>query len=106
MWSPIKSSIQKTKKLLTISILQKKIEDEPMDSPLADGGSDLSEDQELQTGREIDTLSIQIADLEKQIQTAAEIPLSEEEEQMYPLGKPAVETPEMLELESLKKKKK
>lgn len=84
---------------------KKKIEDEPMDSPLAAGGSDLSENQELQTGREIDTLSIQIANLEKQIQTAAEIPLSEEEEQMYPLGKPAVETPEMLELESLKKKR-
>ena len=102
MWSPIESSIQKTKKLLTISILQKKkIEDEPMDSPSEDGGSDLSEDQELQAGRKIDTLSIQIADLEKQIQTEAETPLSEEEEKLYPLGKPAEKTPAMIELESL-----
>ena len=80
---------------------KKKIEDEPMDSPLAAGGSDLSENQELQTGREIDTLSIQIADLEKQIQTEAETPLSEEEEKLYPLGKPAEKTPAMIELESL-----
>ena len=80
---------------------KKKIEDEPMDSPSGDGGSDLSEDQELQTGRKIDTLSIQIADLEKQIQTEAETPLSEEEEKLYPLGKPAEKTPAMIELESL-----
>tara|TARA_B100001063_G_scaffold178514_1_gene167463 strand:- start:2251 stop:10428 length:8178 start_codon:yes stop_codon:yes gene_type:complete len=80
---------------------KKKIEDEPMDSPSEDGGSDLSEDQELQAGRKIDTLSIQIADLEKQIQTEAETPLSEEEEKLYPLGKPAEKTPAMIELESL-----
>ena len=84
---------------------KKKIEDEPMDSPSGDGGSDLSEDQELQTGRKIDTLSIQIADLEKQIQTEAETPLSEQEEKLYPLGKPAEETPAMIELEALKKQR-
>ncbi len=84
---------------------KKKIEDEPMDSPLAAGGSDLSENQELQTGREIDTLSIKIADLEKQIQTEAETPLSEEEEKLYPLGKPAEKTPAMIELESLTKQR-
>lgn len=80
---------------------KKKIEDEPMDSPSGTGGSDLSKDPELQTGRKIDTLSIQIADLEKQIQTEAETPLSEEEEKLYPLGKPAEKTPAMIELESL-----
>lgn len=84
---------------------KKKIEDEPMDSPSGDGGSDLSEDQELQTGRKIDTLSIQIADLEKQIQTEAETPLSEQEEKLYPLGKPAEETPAMIELEALKEQR-
>ena len=80
---------------------KKKIKDEPMDSPSGTGGSDLSEDPELQTGRKIDTLSIQIADLEKQIQTEAETPLSEEEEKLYPLGKAAEKTPAMIELESL-----
>jgi hypothetical protein len=84
---------------------KKKIEDEPMDSPSGDGGSDLSEDQELQTGRKIDTLSIQIADLEKQIQTEAETPLSEQEEKLYPLGKPAEKTPAMIELEALTKQR-
>jgi len=96
----------KTKEDFENLIGKKKDFPEPAsDSPLATGGLDSSENTPLNTGREIDTLSIQIADLEKQIQTAAEIPLSEEEEQMYPLGKPAVETPEMLELESLKKKR-
>ena len=56
---------------------------------------------DLSTGRKIDTLSIQIADLEKQIQTEAETPLTEEEEKLYPLGKPAEKTPAMIKLESL-----
>ena len=84
---------------------KKKIEDEPMDSPLAAGGLDLSENQGLQTGREIDTLSIQIADLENQIKEDIEeqkkTPMTTEEI----ITTPAVETPEMLELESLKKKR-
>ena len=84
---------------------KKKIEDEPMDFPSEDGGSDLSEDQNLQTGREIDTLSIQIANLEKQIEEdvkeLSETPMTTDEI----ITTPAVETPEMLELESLKKKR-
>ena len=84
---------------------KKKIEDEPMDSPSGDGGSDLSEDQDLQTGREIDTLSIQIANLENQIkediEQLSETPMTTDEI----ITTPAVETPEMLELESLKKKR-
>ena len=76
-----------------------------MDSSLGAGGSDLSEDPELQTGRKIDTLSIQIADLENQIKEDIEeqkkTPMTTEEI----ITTPAVETPEMLELESLKKKR-
>ena len=75
--------------------LKKKVNGKPTVLESGDGGLDLS------TGRKIDTLSIQIADLEKQIQTEAETPLTEEEEKLYPLGKPAEKTPAMIKLESL-----
>ena len=74
---------------------KKKVNGKPTVLESGDGGLDLS------TGRKIDTLSIQIADLEKQIQTEAETPLTEEEEKLYPLGKPAEKTPAMIKLESL-----
>lgn len=75
--------------------LKKKVNGKPTVLESGDGGLDLS------TGRKIDTLSIQIADLEKQIQTEAETPLTEEEEKLYSLGKPAEKTPAMIKLESL-----
>ena len=80
---------------------KKKVNGKPTVLESGTGGSDLSEDPELQTGRKIDTLSIQIADLEKQIKTEFETSLTEEEEKLYPGGKPAEKTPAMIELESL-----
>ena len=66
---------------------------------------DLSENTPLNTGREIDTLTIQIANLEQQIEQQLE------EERQKPItteemiNTPAVETAEMIQLESLKKQR-
>lgn len=87
------------------AFVKKKPEGEPTDSPLATGGSDSSEDTPLNTGREIDTLTIQIANLEQeieqQLQEERQIPMTTEDM----INTPAVETDEMIQLESLKKQR-
>ncbi len=84
---------------------KKKPEGEPTDSPLETGGSDSSADELRNFGREYDTLSIKIANLQNQIDEqlddTAAIPMTTEEI----ITTPAVETPEMIELESLKKQR-
>ncbi len=83
------------------AFVKKKGEDEPTDLSSGTGGLDSSAESLRNSGREYDTLSIKIANLQNQIKEQQDVPFTEEEEKKYPLGKPAMNTPEMVELDSL-----
>lgn len=83
------------------AFVKKKGEDEPTDLSSGTGGSDSSADAMRNAGREYDTISRQIATLQNQVREEQEVPLTDEEEKRFPLGKPAIETPEMVKLDSL-----
>ena len=83
------------------AFVKKKGEDEPTDLPSGAGGLDSSAESLRNSGREYDTISRQIITLENEIKEQQDVPFTEEEKKKYPLGKPAINTPEMVKLDSL-----